>query len=212
MCVGSIEEADPKLFFHDIESSWPAIAIVCAVAIVFSYILFIAYRHATKFIVWSFYILTITFSVGMSVFFFVAASKTDSYDNYSNRDRSDNIYGGVIFAILAIVGLVYIIVERHRVKLVIQLFKETSQALINVPTIFIQPFYTFLSIVMTSICFIGVSLVIESSGEFGTSETNRNIVELQQNFVIKAARIFNFIIYIWFIQFILGCQHFIIAR
>lgn len=208
-CLNDETTNDFKLFFFDLEESWKAITSVCITSVVFSYILFVLYRHTTTYIVWTFYSLSVFVLVGLSVACFVVGSEISN-----GSKSSQSIFYGVFFAIAAVVYVIYIIVQRKRVRLVIQLFKEASSALVNVPTLLIQPIYTFVVLIITTTLFVLCHIVIASSGTFERTTTERpemEKIELVQDSAMMAAYCFNAIAFLWFTQFIIGCQHFIIA-
>jgi hypothetical protein len=203
ICTNNTDINDVKLFISDIQSSWLLIFFSCIIAIIFSYILFIAYRHATRFTVGSFYFLSIVFIGGLSVFCFVESANDDDEAAYNSSASLFSV--GIVFAIAAVFFAIYFYIQSKRIELVVQLFKETSKALVDLPKLFIQPFYTFVAIVLASICYWKLRIVIDSSGEIIGGK-------LHQDGFIQMASVFNLIAYVWFIQFVIACQHFIIAR
>jgi solute carrier family 44 (choline transporter-like protein), member 1 len=208
-CIKQMQINDDfSLFFFDMEESWHAVTSVCITGVVFSYILFVLYRHQTKFVVWGFYVASVFIFIGFSVTAFYYASQPSSYVD-GGRQKSDLVFLGIFFAIIAVIYVVYIVCQRKRVQLVIQLFKEASCALVNVPTLLIQPIWTLITLVMTSVLFVYFVMVIESSGKLGITETGT--IKFIQDKAMMTTRWVNFVAFLWFTQFIIGCQHFVIA-
>lgn len=200
---------------QDLANSWGAILISCAVALIFSYILLVLFRYAIKYVIWVIYIGIIAlFFIGSVVFlvlFFIARNSKD----VDTREASWGLLIAVIvFAVFAVVLGLLLFFFRRRIRLVIQLFKEASKAIADVPLIIAEPILTFLSLALTCFAFVYFAIVIESAGhlEVENDENGKFVrAEYQKNVGILAAHIFNLVGFIWFVQFIFGCQHFVIA-
>jgi solute carrier family 44 (choline transporter-like protein), member 1 len=189
----------------DLSRTWPSILITCGVAFVFSYVLLMLFRYAIKYVVWAIYMgIVVLLSIGSVVMLVLAGIENNS--NYSF------ISGGL--TLIAFVLAIVLFFFRRRIRLVIQLFKEASRILIDVPLIIVEPLLTFLALGLSSASFLYFAMLIESSGILTMeNEENGNFIKAtyEKNAVIEAAKIFNYIGFTWFTLFILGCQHFIIA-
>ncbi|CRK86749.1 CLUMA_CG000582, isoform A [Clunio marinus] len=213
---GSEDQIEENFFekvAEDFRTSWFHILISVVVAMVFSYILLILFRYATKYVIWIIYIgiviLISIFSILALVMFFVMKSKGGKEE----ESAYTFLIVSVICAIVALIFGVMLYFFRKRIKLVIQLFKEASKALSDVPLIVVEPLLTFIALLFTFILFIYFTLIIQSSG---TPKNIKNAegyekVMFEKDFVMEAAFYINFIAFFWFASFILGCQHFIIA-
>lgn len=123
---------------NDFSICWPHILLICFAACVFSYLVLIMLRHITAFVVWFAYSLLIITFVLISAytwFLYLSLPKED------NGDGQKMIYLGIaivvsIFTIIAI-GVFYRM--RNKIKLVIQLFKEASKTLIDMPQLIFEP-------------------------------------------------------------------------
>lgn len=200
---------------EDLSRTWPSILITCVVALVFSYVLLMLFRYAIKYVIWIIYIgLVVLMAVGsvvMLVFYF-------GVKNSNNPTERENAIGfliasGVLALVAIVLGLV-LYFFRKRIRLVVQLFKEASRALIDVPMIIVEPLLTFLALGLTCAGFLYFAMQIESSG----SLTVKNDVNgkfdkatYEKNFAMSIAHYVNVIAFMWFTSFILGCQHFVIA-
>lgn len=98
---------------------------------------------------------------------------------------------------------------RKRVQLVIQLFREAGKAISSIPLLLFEPFLTFLALSGIVALWFYFALWIESSGHF-TVETNES-VRIVKDSTIRVTRWYNLLALFWFTQFIMGCQHCIIA-
>jgi solute carrier family 44 (choline transporter-like protein), member 1 len=196
-----------EILINDLLYSLPTIGLICFVAVIFSYVLLLLFRHCAHFAVWSITILSLALLVFITSFSWYKFATSSSLE----RDANDLLYFSIIMTFLTFVSLIVVICIRDRIKLVIQLFKETSKALIDLPALMIQPIFTFISTAFAVMPFIGIAFLIESSGTMEVDPINSSKVILQQNWAIQFARILNIIAFFWFTQFLIGCQHFIIA-
>lgn len=206
---------DGGAFIHTISNdllhSWSPILISCVVALIFSYILLVLFRYAIKYVIWVIYIgLIVLLVVGAAVFivfYFKAKSNPDS------GAEAFLIVAGVLALFALILGIV-VCVFRKRIRLVVQLFKEASKALGDVPLIVVEPLLTFLAMGLATVAFLYFYAMIQSSGKLQV-QNDKDGKFFKALYVMDigchAAYYINLVAYIWFVQFILGCQHFIIA-
>lgn len=199
---------------EDLSNSWLTIVVSCLVALVFSYILLMLFRYAIKYVVWVIYIgLIVALALGAVAFlilFFVF--------NSSDEEDKAKPYGFLILAaVLAIFALVLGIVIyffRKRIRLVIQLFKEASKALVDVPSLTFEPLLTFLAIALTCVASSYFQIVIVSSGRLTVQKDkdgNFDKAEYEPDVGNQMAHYANLVAFIWFTSFVIGCQHFVIA-
>lgn len=200
---------------EDLIQSWHLILITCIVALVFSYILLVLFRYAIKYVIWFIFIgIVVAFFAGsiiMIVFFFAAKSSTI-------LEEQEGAYGFLIasglFALFGlIIGLV-IYFFRKRIGLVVQIFKEASKVLADVPTLIAEPLLTFISLGFTFFAFIYFAIIIQTAGKLEVQNDAQGKffkAEFQPDSVIAMSNYVNFIAFIWFTSFILGCQNFVIA-
>lgn len=206
-----IDTTDLSTMFQEISQdlilTWPSIALVCVVAFIFSYILLILFRYAIKYIIWIIYIgfivLIAAAAIGCWVGYF--AGKQGSKEGF--------LVPAILFSIMAVISIILLIWFRKRIRLVAQLFKEASKALIDIPTILFEPVLTFLALMLAFAPFVYFAIIIETSGklEAGKALDDKFQATYQHTFGVYAARYLNIIAFIWFTQFIFGCQHFVIA-
>ncbi|KAL7017410.1 hypothetical protein ACKWTF_010365 [Chironomus riparius] len=192
---------------QDLILTWPSIGLVCVVAFIFSYILLILFRYAIKYIIWIIYIgfvvLLAAASIGCWIGYFAGKS----------GEKEALLIPAIVFSIMTVITVIVLIWFRKRIRLVAQLFKEASKALIDIPTILFEPVLTFLALMLAFAPFMYFAIIVETSGklEKGTALDGKFQATYQHNFGVYAARYLNIFAFIWFTQFIFGCQHFIIA-
>jgi solute carrier family 44 (choline transporter-like protein), member 1 len=183
---------------EDIATSWWAFLVTSGVAITFSFILLVLFRYAIKYVIWFIYIgVVVLFFIG-AVILLVAGSPLGA-------------------AIMGGIGLILAFVLcccKKQIKVVIQLYKETSKVLLDAPLIMIEPILTFVALAFGTIAFLYFFLVTMSSGnpepvynsvgKFEKAVFRKNVAMIMSHYV-------NLMAFTWYTSFIFGCQHFIIA-
>lgn len=185
--------------------TWPKILLCCFIAFIFSYIVLILFRYAIEYIIWIIYIsFVVLLLVGAAACFILAAK---------DKEAQGLLLPGAILAIVALVVIAILYWFRKRIKLTAQLFKETSKALVDVPAIMFEPILTFLALLLAIFPFVFFMILIETAGDARNvkNQDGTNHVEFEQNGGVQLARYFNIVAFIWFTQFIYGCQHFVIG-
>lgn len=187
--------------------TWPYLVAVCGIAFVFSYIVLILFRYFIEYVIWIIYILFV------GIFAAAAGFLWYSYIRGKEEDKKGILIGAVIFTIGTILVILLLILNRHRIRLVAQIFKEASKAITDVPGLLFEPVLTFLSLACTFLLFMYFAIVTETTGqlESGTALDGEFQVKYEPNFAVYMSRIFNILAFIWFTQFIFGCQNFVIA-
>ena len=205
-------EAEDVDFFRDLSEdlikTWPKILLTCFVAFVFSYVFLILFRYAIEYIIWIIFIgFVVLLGAGAIACWVLMAMVEDQ------EQKTPLMVTAILLTIFTVVTLLVLIYFRKRIKLVAQLFKEASKSLSDIPTILFEPILTFITLGLAILAFLYFMIVIETSGD---PVAQRNLdssiqVRFEDNTGIMIARILNFIAFIWFSQFIFGCQHFVIG-
>jgi solute carrier family 44 (choline transporter-like protein), member 1 len=193
---------------EDLIRVWPKLLLTCFIAFIFSYIVLVSFRYAIEYIIWIIYI-------GFVIFIGIGAIAMWIFWAKSNvpEEKTGLLVGAILLSIFTVLVILLLIWFRKRIELVAQLFKEASKALMDVPTILFEPILTFLSIMISIVLFVFFMIVIETAGNamLGSNADGTKKVEFHKDGGMAAAQVVNFIAFIWFTQFILGCQHFVIG-
>ncbi|XP_070497905.1 choline transporter-like protein 1 isoform X2 [Chironomus tepperi] len=162
----------------------------CLYAILLSFLLLLLSRYFIKCIIWSacigtmFILCVLTIVVWKEPHLLIQKEwAVTTIELYMIR---------MILTISLLVGATFLIIYRREIRLVGYLFEEISKESARMSTIIIQPILTCLVAVMASY-FI------------------KNLVIVTENHKMTHPQILSLILYIWFINFIYGCQNFIIA-
>ncbi|XP_057661357.1 choline transporter-like protein 1 isoform X2 [Diorhabda carinulata] len=203
---------------EDFQICWTEICYLCLIALVLSCLLLALFRFLVGFVVWIVLMGSLSACVIATVVLWILWKHSKNYmDDIPDNlvpdvdARKTNTY--LVFAILTTIATVIIsliiFVMRKRIELVVQLFEESGKAIAAMPILLFQPILTFLSLGTVVALWFIFSLLIESSGTL--SEYRLNVFFYEKDAWMKFTRWYNFIAMLWMVQFIIGCQHMIIA-
>lgn len=204
-----------QMVSEDMSRTWPSILITCIVALVFSWVVLILFRYAIKYVIWIIYIgLVILLIVGSIALLMLYSEMKESANRQDVEAANFVILGSIVLAVFALILALLLCFFRRRIHLVIQIFKEASKALIDVPLIITEPVLTFIALGFTCAGFVYFAMLIESSGTLTihtTEDGEFDKATYEKNLVMKISHYLNLVAFLWFTSFILGCQHFIIG-
>lgn len=206
-----VDDDDVQIFAskkaEDLFETWWKILICCLIALVFSFIVLILFRYAIKYILW------IICTAFVSLLAFSAALSWYGFFKSSEEEQNEFLLFAIVTTILVPAFTIVIYCYRNHIKLVAQLFKESSRALIDIPTIIFEPILTFISLMIAAVIFICFIFLIETV-RYPVMQENVDGSH-RVTFVNKGeyfyVHVINGIAFIWFTQFIFGCQHFVIG-
>lgn len=195
----------------DMAKSWPYLLASCIVAATFSFIILILFRYVIKQIIWGIYIGIIVGCLAACIALIIVHFKTD---NIELKDSFGLLIAGGILGVIGIIIAIFLYLYRNRIRMVIEIFKETAKVLSDAPGILIQPFATFVVLLVSFSFFIFAIVVFSSSGDLVEEKTSTGeflIARYKMNVISIIGQILNAFIFYWFTMFAYGCQHFIIA-
>lgn len=195
------------------DKSWKPVVVSIIAAFCFSIIVLILFRHAIRQIIWGFHIGVIIVLFAVSVALFVAATRAVNSTDQQQKSSSTMlfVFAG-IFALAAVVDALMLYWFRRKIEVVINIFKETSRALIDLVQLLFEPILTFFWLVITSIGFTAFYVTIKCAGELQVAEgRNGTYAVYSATNLQTATHVINWFVFYWFVNFIVGCQHYIIA-
>ncbi|XP_063245014.1 choline transporter-like protein 1 isoform X2 [Bacillus rossius redtenbacheri] len=209
-----------KNFFQevseDINTCWKEILYLCLIALAFCIVIMILFRFLVGIMVWVMLVGATLASIAGTVYLWIlwnqkkksAAEKT--VDKETNG-RTVNAYlaAAIVATVATVLILLVILVMRKRIALVIQLFREAGKAIASMPFLLFEPIMTFIVLGLAIATWMFFCLIIESSG-FLTRVVEEKYY-YQKNVLMKVTRWYNLLGLFWFLQFIIGCQHMVIA-
>lgn len=160
------------------------------VSVVFSFGILFMFRYAIKEIIWGIHIgLIVTFFL-ISIGFIISGSL---------------VLGGM-FAIIGIIDALLVYLFRNRIKLTIQIFKETSKALNDLILLLFEPILTFVMMIFGFMLFAIYTWIIIDLKPPANPRNDDSFMLFQD-----VSLYFNIFVFYWFLNFIYGCQHFVTA-
>ncbi|KAL7019770.1 hypothetical protein ACKWTF_011243 [Chironomus riparius] len=197
---------------EDLSECWREIIYVCIISFAFSFIVLVLFRFVVGFVVWIVLFASIVVSIIATIFLWV------KYAQYRKDPDSEKVMTYLVAAIIATcitaIILLMLLIMRKRIKLVVELFKEAGKALSDMPVLLFEPLLTFGALIGTIALWLYIVLMIESAGKLEVHESTSGAsmkISYIKDGVMSATRWVNLFAFLWFIQFLYGCQDFIIA-
>ncbi|KAM9792572.1 choline transporter-like protein 1 [Neosynchiropus ocellatus] len=193
---------------------------LCVLALVLSLIMMVIIRYISKVLVWILTVLVVIGTLaGTGVLWWLYVDHKMALENkthsvFGKEVASDNVTALLIYAIVATVFTVVLLLVmffmRKRVALTIALFHVAGKVFIHLPLLAVQPFWTFLCLMLFWVYWIGVLLFL---GTAGTPVKNNvtNLVEFQMQGPLQYMVWYHAVGLIWISEFILACQQMTIA-
>jgi len=116
-----------------------------------------------------------------------------------------------VFTICTFLFLIIICTLISRIKLIMEFMEEAKRILFSMPLIFLEPTLTFLANFIVVALFVVTTVLMATAGTLQESDFNNNWYEYRLNGAMIFAIVFNVIILLWTLQFILGCQQMVIS-
>lgn len=193
---------------------------LCLLALVLSLLMMVVIRYISKVLVWILTILVIVCSIGgTGVLWWLYADhrnalNTNSTSVFGKEVASDNVKALLIYAIIATVFTVVLLLVmffmRKRVALTIALFHVAGKVFIHLPLLVLQPFWTFLCLMLFWVYWIAVLLFLGTAGKpFKNNSTN--LVEYKLEGPLQYMVWYHAVGLIWISEFILAFQQMAIA-
>ncbi|XP_031349133.1 choline transporter-like protein 1 isoform X1 [Photinus pyralis] len=202
---------------EDFERCWPEILYLCIISLAFSIVIMVLFRLLVGVVIWIVLVgIALASTLGTAYLWILwhqsrASSSTEEAIVGSIKVQKTDTYLtlAIIASILTLCLLLIILVLRKRLKLVIQLFKEAGKAIGSMPLLLVQPLWTFACIAATISCWLYFTLWIESAGH--KKKVRDDFYIFEKDTTIVFTRWYNIFVTLWLIQFIIGCQHMVIA-
>ncbi|XP_059903230.1 choline transporter-like protein 1 [Gadus macrocephalus] len=193
---------------------------LCLLALVLSVILMVVIRYISKVLIWITTILVILGAVGgTGVLWWLYADHRKALDNatttvFGKEVVADNVKALLIYAIIStvftVVLLLVIFFMRKRVAMTIALFHVAGKVFIHLPLLALQPFWTFLGLMLFWVYWISVFLFLGISGTPMKSNST-GLVEFQMKQPFQYLVWYHAVGLIWISEFILAFQQMTIA-
>ncbi|XP_072172583.1 choline transporter-like protein 1 [Diadema setosum] len=192
---------------------------LCAISLVLSFIMVVLIHLIAQVIVWIIYIVSVVGSIaGTAVLWWTYVSKKKALDATPADLRLDadqrNVTAFLGFSIAATVFTVIlflvILVMRKRVAFTVELFAQAGKAIRAMPLLLLQPFWTFLILLVFFVYITIVFIAISATGYPLVTEPN-GYVTYNPPQPVRYMWWYHVIGFIWTGEFILACHQFVIA-
>lgn len=193
---------------------------LCVLALVLSLLMMVVIRYISKVLVWILTILVIVCSIGgTGVLWWLYVDHRNAANNnstsvFGKEVAADNVKALLIYSIIATVFTVVLLLVmffmRKRVALTIALFHVAGKVFIYLPLLVLQPFWTFLCLMLFWVYWIAVLLFLGTAGTpFKNNSTN--LVEYKLEGPLQYMVWYHAVGLIWISEFILAFQQMAIA-
>ncbi|XP_029014513.1 choline transporter-like protein 1 [Betta splendens] len=193
---------------------------LCVLALVLSLIMMVIIRYISKVLVWILTILVIIGSIGgTGVLWWLYADSRNALNHntlsvFGKEVASDNVKALLVYSIGAtiftVVLLLIMFFLRKRVALTISLFHVAGKVFISLPLLALQPFWTFLCLMLFWIYWITVLLFLGTAGT-PVKNNSTNVVEYQMQGPLQYLVWYHAVGLIWISEFILAFQQMTIS-
>lgn len=193
---------------------------LCVLALVLSLLMMVVIRYISKVLVWILTILVIVCSIGgTGVLWWLYVDHRNALNNNTpsvlgKEVAADNVKALLIYAIIATVFTVVLLLVmffmRKRVALTIALFHVAGKVFIYLPLLVLQPFWTFLCLMLFWVYWIAVLLFLGTAGT-PVKNNSTNLVEYKLEGPLQYMVWYHAVGLIWISEFILAFQQMTIA-
>ncbi|XP_062334080.1 choline transporter-like protein 1 [Osmerus eperlanus] len=193
---------------------------LCLLALVLSMILMVVIRYISMVLVWILTVLVVLGSVGgTGVLWWLyvdhrKALQDQAVSALGKEVASDNVQALMVYAIGAtiftVVLLLLMFFMRKRVALTIALFHVAGKVFTHLPLLVLQPFWTFLTLMLFWAYWLGVLLFLGTAGSPVKNEQT-GLVEYHMSGPLQYMVWYHVVGLIWISEFILACQQMTIA-
>lgn len=193
---------------------------LCILALVLSLIMMVVIRYISKVLAWILTILVILGSIGgTGVLWWLYADHRIALENnttsaFGKEVAADNVKALLVYAIGATIFTVVLLLVmfflRNRVALTITLFHVAGKVFIHLPLLVLQPFWTFICLMLFWVYWITVLLFLGTSGT-PVKNNSTGAVEYQMEGPLQFLVWYHAVGLIWISEFILAFQQMTIA-
>ncbi|KAM3864880.1 choline transporter-like protein 1 [Diretmus argenteus] len=193
---------------------------LCLLALVLSVILMVVIRYISLVLVWILTALVVLGSIGgTGVLWWLYVDHRNALNDKTKsvlgkEVASDNVQALLVYAIGATVFTVILLLLlfflRKRVALTIALFHVAGKVFIHLPLLALQPFWTFLSLMLFWVYWIAVLLFLGTAGS-PVKNNSTGLVEYKMKEPLQYMVWYHAVGLIWISEFILAFQQMTIA-
>ncbi|XP_076171666.1 choline transporter-like protein 1 isoform X2 [Ptiloglossa arizonensis] len=198
----------------DLTVAWVELVYLLLIALGISFAILIAFRYMVQWVIYIVLIGAILACIGGSAYLWFAwykEKKGVAANQIPEEDSSQDAYFvyAILLSTVTVITLLIVLVMRKRIALVMQLFREAGKAVYSMPALLLQPVYTYLLIGLTVCGWVYFMLWIESAGNMYLN--TKGHIHFRKDALLIAARWYNLFFFFVTCEFLLGCQHTLVA-
>ncbi|KAK2586916.1 hypothetical protein KPH14_009848 [Odynerus spinipes] len=197
----------------DLRVAWRELTYLLLIALAFSLGILMAFRYMVQWIVYIVLIGVIVVCIGGTTYLWMLWYQEKKLVAEQGDDEESSLQAYFVYAIImsvvTVVTLLIVLVMRKRIALVMQLFREAGKAVSSMPALLLQPVYTYLLIGLTMFAWIYCLLWIESAGNI--YKNRKGHIDFKKDALLITARWYNLFVFFVVCEFLLGCQHMVVA-
>ncbi|XP_067121136.1 choline transporter-like protein 1 [Centruroides vittatus] len=223
--VGVFKKAEKfgQTFFEqlgaDVKSCTNELIALCFISVGLAIVLIIVLRFCAAIIIWAVLIIVGIASIILTSFLWYnwhqrkkeadELSDDDSQKEGKMQTQKSWLAAAIISTIFMVIYLLLVFIMRKRIGLVAALYKEAGKAIGSMPLLLIQPVWTFIALgIVCTILVVGF-FFLQTSGQPEVNESG--YVNYRLNTFFQAMRWYHLFAIFWLTQFIISCQHVVIA-
>ncbi|CAH1976482.1 unnamed protein product [Acanthoscelides obtectus] len=205
---------------EDFQVYWKEFCYLCLIALGMSFLMLVLFRLVVGVIVWIVLVGVVLACIGGTAFLWLLWKDPSKFINQQpsyflpdldERNSTTFLVFAIISSVLTVIVVLIIVVMRKRINLVIKLFEEAGKAIAAMPILLLQPVMTFVALGGVACLWVYFTIWIQSSGWLQETKSNSHIYRYIKDGIMKGTMWYNIFAALWMVQFIIGCQHMIIA-
>ncbi|KAK6642070.1 hypothetical protein RUM44_013793 [Polyplax serrata] len=201
---------------EDLHLCWREMVYMCLIALGFSFVLLLLFRYVIGFVIWFVLVGVVLTTLTATVYMWYLwkrakdeVNKSEFPDDFEVGKVKSYLVFAIASTVVCLIVILIIFVMRKRINLLVRLFKEAGKAVRKMPFLLLQPLLSFWVLAVIIGIWVGFTLVIQGSGY--VAEKSLGNLYYKKTFAMKFARFYNLFALFWVVQFVVGCQHMVIA-
>ncbi|XP_062973734.1 choline transporter-like protein 3 [Elgaria multicarinata webbii] len=186
---------------------------LCILALAFSVIMMLVFRFISRLLVRIFLALLVfglLFVSGVMWWLYYNYTNEPSIELETEKENMKLLFGfSIISTVITVIIIFLLVILRRRIHLTIQLFQVANKTIGNIPSLFFQPLWTFIILILFWVYWVAVLLSLGTAGN--AQVISRGQVEYKIRFGIRYMWWYHLVGLIWTSEFILACQQMTVA-
>lgn len=205
-----------NLILRDIYMSRYAIVGLCFLAVLVAFLIVLLIRFLASLVVYIILVLVSVASIvgtGLLWWTYADPSGIEALNIKLNKSNDSEafLWYSIMATVLTVVLLLLILIMRKRVAITVDLFYEAGKCMSHLPCLLMQPFWTFIVLLLFWMCWVVIFGFLATSGTPYLEDAHTGWVRYNETSFVKYSWWYHIIGLIWISEFILACQQMVIA-